>query len=186
MGEPGSEIREVLDNFSEEQWTSLNKRLTYFFYSHYREEPPLLECPDLVNRALLEAYEGRRRWDPERVCLVTFLCGAMRSIASHILTGRDRHPSQPIEETAEPDLIKKENAYAYHQLCRKLREAAGGDPLVAEIVELFIRDPARLTPSRLRALMKDTPEKDVKNACRRFNNLIRRWREERDDDQEAA
>ena len=38
---------------------------------------------DLLSEACLRVCEGRRRWDPDAVSLVGFMCGVMKSISSH-------------------------------------------------------------------------------------------------------
>lgn len=38
---------------------------------------------DLISEACLRVCDGRRCWDPDKVSLVGFMCGVMRSISSH-------------------------------------------------------------------------------------------------------
>lgn len=51
---------------------------------------------DLLSEAIAAAIEGRRRWYPERVDLVGFLVGAMRSIADN--WGKRSHPVQHVDD----------------------------------------------------------------------------------------
>lgn len=176
MGVSTSEVREAFENLSKEEWDELNRRLTRFYYRYYRRERRL-ERDDLINKAILDVLEGRRNW-PAGVKLATLLCGAMRSNASHILKSMNGRPTQPIEETSELALLKKEDFSAYLQLCDELRDRVpNNDLLLAGMVDLLIQDP-KLKRSDFLGLLRDVPKKDVYNAHRRLNRLIDKLHEE--------
>lgn len=170
-----SEIKEMFDNFTKKEWDDLIKRLSYFFFAHYAQESRL-EREDLIQAAILAVYEGRRHW-PAEIKLVTFLCGVMRSIASHILEKGNKYPHQSIEETSDTAFPKKESICLQLQL--ELLDLVSGDLLLREMAKFFIQD-SELWPRDYQDLMPDISEKDIHNAYRRLNKLIHKLKKERE------
>jgi hypothetical protein len=164
-----SDIKELFHSFTEEEWHDLNKRLSYFFFVHYGREPRLVR-EDLIQGAILDAYEGRRHW-PVDLKLVTFLCGVMRSNASHILEKENNHPLQSIEEISNMALLQKEDIYTHMQLCDEIRDLVSDDPILSRMAEYIMQDPG-LRPRDIVALMPDISKKEIYNANRRLNKSI--------------
>ena len=52
---------------------------------------------DLLQTALLDLLEDRRRWDTNKIRFVPFLCGAMRSISSNWARGYEADESPALE-----------------------------------------------------------------------------------------
>jgi hypothetical protein len=52
---------------------------------------------DLLQTALLDLLEDRRRWDTDKIRFVPFLCGAMRSISSNWARGYEADESPALE-----------------------------------------------------------------------------------------
>lgn len=177
MDTVASDIKELFHNLTQKEWNDLNKRLSYFFLVHYGREPRL-EREDLIQRAILDVYEGRRHW-PTEVKLVTFLCGVMRSNASHILEKENNHPLQSIEETSEMALLQKEDIYTYLQLCDELRDLVSGDAVLSRMAEFIIQD-AEVKPRDMLALMPEISKSDACNAYRRLNKLLLKLKTERE------
>jgi hypothetical protein len=172
-----SEIKELFHNFTKEEWNDLNKRLSYFFLVHYGREPRL-DREDLIQGAILDVYEDRRHW-PTEVKLVTFLCGVMRSNASHILEKENNHPLKSIEEMSEMALLQKEDVYSYLQLCGELRDLVSGDAVLSRIAEFIIQD-AQMKPRDMLVLMPEISRREACNAYRRLNKLLLKLKRERE------
>ena len=177
MEVPVVEIKEMFEGFSKDQWAIIDKRLTLFFYRHYRFEPRL-EPEDLIQRAKTELCEGRRHWRPEKASLMTCLCNVMRSDASHILEKANKQGNRSLEETAETDYLKKEGLPVYLEVCDELRHLTNGDPVLSRMIEFFIKDPD-MKPRHMQEQMPDVPKKEISKAYRRLNKLIDNLKKER-------
>lgn len=177
MEVPVAEIKELFESFSADQWASIDKRLTRFFYRYYGSEPRL-DRNDLIQGAKSALLEGRRHWRPEKVTLVKCLCSAMRSIASHILEKEKRQHTRPLGDSAEVEFSKRDDLAAYHEVCDDLRHLTSGDPVLSRMIEFLIDDP-EMKPRNMVESMADLPHKELGNAYRRLNRLIDRLKKER-------
>lgn len=176
MEVPVVEIKEIFEGLSKDQWAIIDKRLSLFYFRHYRFERRL-DREGLIQSAKLALLEGRRHWRPEKANLVTCLCQVMRSIASHILEKENQHFDCPLEETAETEFTKNEVLPAYLEVCDYLRHLTSGNPTLTQIVQLFIEDPAR-KPCDMLDLMPDVSMREIRKAFRWLNELIHRLKKE--------
>jgi hypothetical protein len=178
---PLAEIREIFERFSKDQlWAQIDKRLSCFFYRKYGQEP-LLNCEELIQKAKLDLWEGRKHWRPEKASLVTCLCGAIRSNASHILEKENphRHHLCPIEEIAETEFVKKAYLPTYLEVCDYLRHVTSGDAVLTRMIEFRINE-ADMKPREILEAMPDLSEKEFRKAYRRLNKLIERLKKEQE------
>lgn len=90
---------------------------------------------DLLNESIARAMDGRRRW-PMSLDLMTFLSGAMRSIADEWgrKAARERAvPPGDLEVLAAPVAPAQEAATALSKLVRSMEHALRGHPLALAI-----------------------------------------------------
>lgn len=93
MGKAARQIQ-LLETISEEQWVEMWHKLRLHIKIRYQWllERLNLKPEDLANQAILDTLQGKRRWPPnnqtgminEDVSLFAFLCGVVRSNASHL------------------------------------------------------------------------------------------------------
>jgi len=68
----------------QELWKSIYPKLIYFAILQTRANHlPKDKAKDLVQEAIKRLLAGERNWEPEKVDLLTFLKGVIRSLASH-------------------------------------------------------------------------------------------------------
>jgi DNA-directed RNA polymerase specialized sigma24 family protein len=63
--------------------------------------PGGLEAQDLVQQALTKLLTGERQWDPDKVDLLRFLMGAIRSEISNLVVGKENTQTRRIEDPIE-------------------------------------------------------------------------------------
>lgn len=165
-----AEVREILGELTQEQFSKLTKRVGFYYYSRYLNEPRL-DFDDLLQRSFLSMLDGRRHWDPERTDLATFLCGALRSIAHHDLTKMNQTPLQPLEdEVLTP--ASQENDLVASLVWNELLEFVSDDWLLQRMVEFRIADP-KMMPRHMVSLLPEVSRKDVYRGWRRLRELIK-------------
>src|SRR5438105_2736429 len=64
---------------------------------------------DLLQEAVMRLLDGTRHWYPCKVTLVTFLVGAMRSIASEWASHRNRNKAKPEYASFESERTRKDD-----------------------------------------------------------------------------
>lgn len=93
---------------------------------------------DLLNEAIQRALDGRRRW-PTSLDLMTFMSGAMRSIAGEWRARALREvptSTQDIAVLSPSDPALQDDVVATRQLMDRLAELLGPDPTAMAILRL--------------------------------------------------
>lgn len=125
------EIRAAIEGFSHADWIRLKRAAAYFAWR------PGVQGSDLQQEAMMRALEGRRKC-PRKTSVITFLCGAIRSIASE---GDSEFQQVSIEDQAE--FSRNDEAKLRDASRDPYREAQGridGERLMAEVLGLFDDD----------------------------------------------
>lgn len=185
-----SNIQEVLDRYTEEDWEDIWNRLKLFTYKYFRGRG--LDLDGLIQEAIKDVIAGKRRW-PLGVDFVTLLCQVIRSKASHLSEKERRF--RPIEDVPALRLqAPKETLYstyreredrqlAYSQLCSKIKEMIHGDELLCRMVNIWLEEP-ELKPREMAHRLGVTIEKirsGQKRLSRRANQLREDWRNVQDE-----
>jgi DNA-directed RNA polymerase specialized sigma24 family protein len=104
-----SRTEQQLSSLSEVQWEDLFKRLLIFTHKRYGwlKELAGWDLQDIVQQAIIETIEGKRRWPPRNsetgepdsnVNLFLFLCNVIRSDVSHLLEKERRESRTEVHE----------------------------------------------------------------------------------------
>jgi DNA-directed RNA polymerase specialized sigma24 family protein len=166
-----TEVREMLEELTQEQFSKLRKRVGFYYYSRYLNEPRL-DFDDLFQRSFLSMLDGSRHWDPERADLATFLRGALRSIASHDLRKMNRTPVDLLEdEVLMP--AAQENDLVAKLVWEEILELVSDDWLLRRMVEFRSADP-QIMPRDMVALLPEVSSETVRAGWRRLRELIKR------------
>jgi hypothetical protein len=181
-----SEIREMFNGFTDDEWDKLNKQLVHFCKRKYGGEHRL-SMRGLIQGAISDVYEGRRHW-PEDVSLVQCLRSAIRSEADHILRRENvgeekRHRFQPIEDS-ELELLKKTDGSAYLQLCVELRDLVKGRPLLEVMVEIIILDYKSKPGDMLGLIRERVPGVSMASVYKAYGHLKQVIRELKEQEKE--
>ena len=132
---------------------------------------------DLLSDVIIATLEGRRKW-PTDIEFMAFLQGGMRSLASHIRTGRtvdafdDIAPNRSSGEEHEEDFVTQIAAaptdpareLLARELDERIRERFKDDPVVLLVYEGFLE---KMTPGEIRECL-DISEKEYNAAARRL------------------
>lgn len=164
-----TEVREILGELTQEQFSKLTKRVGFYYYSRYLTEPRL-DFDDLLQRSFLSMLDGSRHWDPERADLATFLCGALRSIAYHDLKKLNQTPLQTLDDEVSTD--SQENDLIANLVWNEILEFVGDDWLLRRMVEFRIADP-KLMPRHMVSMLPEVSEEEVYRGWRRLRELIK-------------
>jgi len=183
-----SDIKEVLDHYTLEDWRALWKRLRRFTNKYYAWLPSAIggiELDDLIQDAIDDALIGKRRWPPE-VNLVTFLCNVIRSNASHMCEKHGKVDSledlsitylQTPPDTLYPFQRENEDRQnGYLQLCDKVRELVRDDELLSRMVSMWL-EAEDLKPKEI-AHRLGVPIEAIRSAQKRLSRKTTRLREE--------
>lgn len=162
---------ELLSSMTEEQWLDLYNRLRLFTYKRYYwlRNHTSLDVEDIIHEAIMDTYEGKRRWPPE-VNLVVFLCGVISSKVSH-LWERERKklslesfsentsvqgPQLEDSPNKEFEALLKESAteylnllsrknlddqLLYQEVTNKMLNLVSHDEKLTKIVQLWLEEP---------------------------------------------
>jgi hypothetical protein len=169
-----SEVRELLGELTQEQFSKLTKRVAFYFYTHYMNEPRL-EFDDLFQGALLSMLDDSRHWDPERADLATFLCGALRSIASHELMKMNQTPLHSLEdEFIAP--TSQENELIANLVGNEILDFVSDNWLLRRMVEFRMRDP-QMMPRHMVSLLPEVSEEEVYRGWRLLREKIKQLEE---------
>ena|SRR5215213_6748397 len=104
-----SPTEQQLSSLSEVQWEDLFKRLLIFTHKRYgwRKELSGWDLQDIVQQAIIETIEGKRRWPPKNsetgepdpnVNLFLFLCNVIKTDVSHLLEKERRKSRTEVHE----------------------------------------------------------------------------------------
>ena len=139
---------------------------------------------DLLSDAIIAVLEGRRKWVKDNCDFMTFINGAMRSLASHI---RDRKATDAFDKIAPNPENKQDNAEDFiehiptkapvaperqlHEcdLDRQVRERFKDDAVVVLVYEAFLD---RMTPADIRSCLGIT-ENEYHAAAKRLRRAVR-------------
>lgn len=169
-----TEVREILEELTQEQFWQLTKRVGFYYYSHYLNEPRL-ELDDLLQRSFLSMLDGSRHWDPERADLATFLCGALRSIAYHDLRKMNQAPLQPLEEEFLMPASQENNLIA-SLVWNEILDFVSDDWLLRRMVKFRIKDP-QMMPRHMVSLLPEVSKEEVYRGWRRLREIIKQLEE---------
>ncbi len=182
------DIKDVLKNYTPEQWEELWKRLKRYTYKHYYWLPSEIggvELDELIQDAIKDAIDRKRHWPPN-LDLVTFLCGVIRSKAGHmsekprILCSIEDIPEAYLQTSPDALYTSRRESEDRHsaclQLCDKVREVVSGDELLSKIVNMWLDD-ADLKPRELARRLGVSIEK-IRSAQKRLRRKIMQLREE--------
>lgn len=165
-----TEVREILGELTQDQFSKLTKRVGFYYYSRYLNEPRL-DFDDLLQRSFLSMLDGSRHWDPERADLATFLCGALRSIASHDLTKMKNLPHQSLEaEFVEPG--SEESDLIANLVWNEILEFVSDNWLLRSMVEFRMADP-KMMPRDMVPLLPEISEEEVYRGWRCLREKIK-------------
>jgi len=162
-------VREILGELTPEQFSKLTKRVGFYYYSRYLNEPRL-DFDDLLQRAFLSMLDGSRHWDPEKADLATFLCGALRSIANHDLTKMNQTPLESLEDVFTP--ASEENDLIANLVWNEILEFVSDDWLLRKMVEFRMADP-KMMPRDMVPLLPEVSTEVVYRGWRRLRDLIK-------------
>ena len=165
-----AEVREILEGLTHEQFSKLKKRVGFYYYSRYLDEYRL-EFDDLLQRAFLSMLDGSRHWDPERADLATFLCGVLRSIASHQLLKMNQTPHPSLEDEFRTP-TSQENDLIANLVWNEILEFVSDDWLLRRMVQFRIADP-RMMPRHMVSLLPKVSEEEVYRGWRRLRDKIK-------------
>ena len=141
------------------------------------------EC-DLLSDSIIAVLEGRRKWVKDNCDFMTFIKGAMRSLASHI---RDRKATDAFDEIAwNPDSAQDSAEDSIAQIPtkapdperrlhdrdfdRQVREQFKDDAVGFLVYEAFLE---KRTPSDIRSCLGIT-EHEYHAAAKRLRRAVRR------------
>jgi hypothetical protein len=156
--------REYLSGLSEPELLDLWKRLRLFTFKKYG---PLskhirgLNLDQIILDAIEDTFFGLRRWPPidasgkkKDISLLTFLCQTIRSKVSHTIEQEKRkivieHEDDDLQPGALGKCVNwiankettSDQQAIYNQLARQLIISVRGDPLLKQIVILWVENP---------------------------------------------
>ena len=178
-----SNIQEVLDRYTEEDWDEVWKRLRRFAYKNFGGRG--LDLDGLIQDAIKDVIIGKRHW-PQGVAFVTLLCQIVRSKASHLSKREELFKSiedvpslrlqAPMESLFLAQREREDRQLAYSQLCRKIEEMICEDELLCRMVNMWLEEP-ELKPREIANRLGVTIE-TIRNGQKRLSRLATRLREE--------
>lgn len=185
-----SNIEEVLDRYTEEDWDDVWKRLKRFSYTYFRGRG--LDLDGLIQDAIKDVIVRKRRWPPG-VDFVTLLCQIIRSKANHLskrgglFMSIEEAPPLQLQapgETLYPARREREDRQlAYSKLCSKIKQIIREDELLCRMVNMWLEEP-ELKPRGVARRLGVTIEA-VRNGQKRLsrvaNQLREEWRNVRDE-----
>jgi hypothetical protein len=179
-----------LADMSEKELHDLWKRLRLFTYKRFGKRTKGvrgINLDEVILDAIEDTFFGKRRWPPlddqghdKQISLFFFLCQTIRSKVSHIIEHEKKKQSINEEDTESLNqkgmykLQASEQTDAesiYNQLSNRIRQAVKSDPLLKQIVELWIADPD-LKPKDIARNLK-VKDETIRNAQKRLNRKIK-------------
>jgi DNA-directed RNA polymerase specialized sigma24 family protein len=187
-----------LEAITEEQWAEIWQRLRLHAWRRYKyiHQKLGLDLDDVVQQAIVDTLQGARRWPSEKVDIFSFLCGVVKSIISHQLEQEKRKLSIDSGETdssiSNAEMISLEaivngsigeylkyeamfNRVVYDELTSKMYEMVKGDKGMAQIVQLWSKDPS-LKPSDIAEELGLSME-ELRNVQKRLRRKLKDLRE---------
>jgi DNA-directed RNA polymerase specialized sigma24 family protein len=186
-----------LESLTTEEWEELWKKLRLFTWRRYGSLRGI-DLDDVIQQAIVDALEGRRRWPKQEVSLFQFLCGVIRSRISHLLERQrrivpieslkpglhaedegsdaaslERSINEPIGEYLRYEAIY--NRGFYDLLVDTMCESVEGDGELVNIVRLWSKDP-RAKPREI-AQQLGLSMDAMRNAQKRLRRKLQTLRE---------
>ena len=143
---------------------------------------------DILSDAIIAVLEGRRKWIKDNCDFMIFLKGVMRSITSHIRSGKavdtfDEIAPNPVnkQDNAEDFVeqiptqapIDPERQLLAHDLDKQIRERFKDDPLVLLVYEAFLE---KMKPADIQSCLGIT-ENEYNAAAKRLRRTVRGFAE---------
>ncbi|MBI3801450.1 MAG: sigma-70 family RNA polymerase sigma factor [Deltaproteobacteria bacterium] len=135
MAEPESNLRAVLAGVN---WQELTKRLLLLTQEFVRERYLLGKSPgDLVQNAIRKLLEGRRKWNPRKVDLLSFLFAVIRKEAvSEVKEVPHSFAGATLEDQHRAS--RPEFQIDHGRQRRAILESLQDDPILCQIAEVAI------------------------------------------------
>jgi hypothetical protein len=138
---------------------------------------------DILSDAIIAVLEGRRKWIRSNVDFVPFILGVMKSLASHIRSGKardafDETESKLVTDDDEPGFVETfpappsvdpERQALACELDRQIRERFWDDPLVLLVYESLLQ---KMTPAEIRSCSR-IDEKEYNATAKRLRRAVR-------------
>jgi DNA-directed RNA polymerase specialized sigma24 family protein len=185
-----SNIEEVLDRYTEEDWDDVWKRLKRFSHKYFGGRG--LDLDALIQDAILDVIVRKRHW-PLGVDFVTLLCQIIRSKASHLskreslFMSIEGVPALRLPASEETLYLARreseERQLAYSKLCSKIELMIREDELLCKMVTMWLEEP-ELKPrevARRLGVAIETIRNGQKRLSRVANQLREEWRNVRDE-----
>jgi DNA-directed RNA polymerase specialized sigma24 family protein len=143
---------------------------------------------DILSDAIIAVLEGRRKWIRTKVDFVPFLLGVMKSLTSHIRTGKpldafDEIAPNPVnEEDDGEDFVEQipttapvdpERQLFATDLDQQIRERFNDDPEVLLVYEAFLE---KMRPAEIQNCL-GLSEKEYNAAAKRLRRAVERLAE---------
>jgi RNA polymerase sigma factor (sigma-70 family) len=121
-----------LASISEDEWITTWKKLRLFAHTRYRwvEHKSGVDVEDVIQKAIVDTIEGRRRWPHEKTSLFFFLAQVVRSEISHRLARERKTISlDSFSKAADNESLDSEST--------------------ADSIEILLRETSGLTDNRV-------------------------------------
>jgi DNA-directed RNA polymerase specialized sigma24 family protein len=177
------EIEQALASLTEAQLVRLNESAAFRHRSLGARGAGRHET-DILSDAIIAVLEGRRKWIRSSVDFVPFILGVMKSLASHIRTGKardafDETASNPVrdedddadfvEQIPTPAPVDPERQVLARDLDRQIRERFRDDPVALLVYESFLQ---KMTPAEIQSCL-GIDEKEYNAAAKRLRRAVR-------------
>jgi hypothetical protein len=171
------EVEQALAALTEGQLVRLNKSAAFRHGSLGTRGAGRHEG-DLLSDAIIATLEGRRKWIKANVEFVPFILGVMKSLASHIRTGKpldafDEIAPNPVNEEDAEDFVEQiptpapvdpERQLLAVELDMQIREQFKDDPEAFLVYESFLE---KLRPAEIQSCL-GIDEKSYNAAAKRL------------------
>ena len=176
------EIEEAIQALTPAQLVRLEK-IAWFRHRALGRRGAGRNAGDLFSDAIIAVLEGRRKWVKDNCDFMTFLQGAMRSLASHIRDGKatdafdEIAPNPENDDNAEdfPEQIPSqapvdpERPLLERDLDGQVRERFKNDAVVLLVYEAFLE---KMKPADIRSCLGIT-ENEYHAAAKRLRRAVR-------------
>ena len=172
--------QEELSCLSEEEWSELWLRLRHYTNRHFPHlKASGIDTEDIIHEAILNVLEGKRNCS-EDVPLVVFICGVIKSKASHVYRRAKLH-SALIEQgkvdwvmspDERPQKLDTQRELEIKSFWRRLNEKVAIDPVLKVILSAFSSNPY-VKPSEV-AADSGLDISEIKNGRKRLARKARK------------
>jgi hypothetical protein len=138
---------------------------------------------DIFSDAITAILEGRRKWIKANVAFVPFILGVMKSLTSHIRTGKsfdafdeitpnpanvDEDAEDPVEQIPTAAPVDPERLLGARELDGQIRERFKDDPEVLLVYEAFLE---KMKPAEIQSCL-GLSEKEYNAAALRLRRAV--------------